>query len=396
MKPLRNLVLIQQKSTYKEEKTESGLFLVSGEAANYNFKSDAESTADVLQKVNPTQNQLIGKLVEFNRKKNGKYYNFHPGDTGNDLTLLENNSKLKDIIFGRKGNAGEIVELGGSCKYFSASDTVIFKKNSNYNYDLRSEGNDLVFVEEKDILVKKEGDQYFVHPEYIIIKISKESREDVFKRKFKNDKGEDMVLFLPTPSHKSDANHSEYFVTCGEVYGVGAKVKNIRAGDIGILSYLCDNDEDIIVGYEGEDKLIVVKPFTTYCEKEVVVYANKRSHRDQIVQSVGDYDELSQLIGVIRGEELLAIDPYIFLKHEETIVNKKTPSGVMYTVDEKIIKRQILSISEESQERTGLKKGDFVIMDDFDLFDAKLEDRTISVINDVDIMFPQNEVVLEK
>jgi co-chaperonin GroES (HSP10) len=389
MKPLRDLVLIQQKVTYKEEKTDSGLFIVSGESANYNFKTEHESAADIFQKKSPTQGEFIGKLIEFNRKKNGRYYNFHPGDTGNDLSLVEKNEKLKDIIFGRKGNTGEVVELGDRCKYFDKQDMVIFKKNSNYNYDTRSLGNDLVFVEEKDILVKKDGEKYFVHPEYIIIKISKESRDNVFKRKFKNDAGEEMVLFLPTPTEKLDANHSEYFVTCGEVYGVGAEVKNIFIGDIGIVNYQVDNDEEIIVGYEGEDKLIVIKPFTTRCEKEIVAYANRRSNRDQIVQSVGDYDELSQLIGIIRGEELIAIDPYIFLKHEETIVSKKTKSGIHYTEDEKIIKREILAISEESEKRTNLKKGQFVIMDDFDVFNATLEDRVVSCINDVDIMAPE-------
>lgn len=395
MKPLRDLVLIQQKSTYKEEKTDGGLYVVSGEASNYNFKAENESTAEILQKINPTKNELIGKLVEFNRKKNGKHYDFHPASAGDSSKLgaLEKNERLKDIIFGRKGNIGVIVDGGDGCKYFGKDDCVIFRKNSNYNYDLRGIGEDLILVEEKDILVKKEGDSYFVHPDYVIVKISKESRDDVFRRKLKNDKGEEIILFLPTHTEKSDANHSEYFVTCGEIYGVGSNVKNVNIGDTAILDYRTDNDDEIIIGYEGEDKLIVTTAITTRHEDELVVYANQRSRRDQIVHSKDDYLETCQLLGVIRNGELFPRDPFVFLHHESTIVNKKTASGITYTVDEKIIKRQILAISEESKKRCGLQAGEWVVMDDFDLFSITLEDRKISAINDIDIMCPAETLV---
>ncbi len=387
MKPLRDLILVQRQDLRKEEKTESGLYLVTGEAANYNFKEDEDVMSTVVNKKTPTQKEFIGKLVETSKKKHGKHFEFYPGGGDVNLSKIETNERLKDIIFGRKDNSGKIIEVGDECKHFKKDETIIYKKHSEV-YDMSGVGKDYVLVQEKDVLVKKENGNYFVHPDYVIVKISKESRDNVFRKKLIDDNGKEVFLFIPAPTDKSDERHSQFFVTCGEIYGVGSNIKEVEVGDTAILNYLVDNEDDIIIGYEGEDKLIVTTAITTRHETDYIVYANRRSPRDQIVSSKGDYIETCQLLGVVRNNELLPRDPYVFISHESTIVSKTTKSGIQYKVDEKIIKRKILALSEVSKKRCGLEVGEWVIMDDFDVFSITLDDKIISAINDIDIMCP--------
>lgn len=383
MRPLRNLVLVKQELIRTEEKSEGGIYLIKGDTSLYDFKR--ENTIDeILHKNDTGRIGLLGRLLEYNRKKNGTHYEFYRGEQDKNMASIETNEALKDLVFGRKDSSGVVQSIGDKCKYFKEGDKVIFKKNSGYHVAFGE--NDLIMVEENDILAKKEGNDYFVHPDCVIVKISKEARDNVFKRKVVDNAGNEVTIFLPAPSQKSDGNYTEYFVTCGEVYAVGDNVKNTQTGDIGILNYLCDNEEDIIVGYEGEDKLIVVSAVTKRHTETLIAYANRRSSRDQIVYEKDDYENMSQLLGVVRDKELIAHDPYIFLKHENTIIEKKTQSGIHYSVDEKIIKREVLAISEESHKITGIKKGDVITIDDFDVFNITLDDGVISAVNDIDVM----------
>ena len=114
---------------------------------------------------------------------------------------------------------------------------------------------------------------------------------------------------------------------------------------------------------------------------------NRRNKRDEIVWLAGDYDQLSGLLGVIRGNEIIANAPYIFFKHESNIRTMVSKKGMMYDAAEKIIEREVLAISKESSEKYGVKVGDIVTLDDYDLFDVKLSDElAITAVNDCDIL----------
>lgn len=387
MKPLRDLVLVSQNSVSKEEKTASGLVLLSSEAANYNFSDDGVMKMDVVHKKEATKKDLTGRLIEASKKATGNHLEFYPGGGQVNMAALENNERLKDIVWGRKHNSGTIISKGNKCNFFKEGDEVIFKKSAG-KHDVSSEAEDHILIQESDILVKKEGDKYTVAPESIIVKISKESRDNVFKRKFKNENGEDCFLFIPAPTDEADERHPQFFVTCGQVVLVGEKVKSIQAGDTCILDYSVDNNENIIIGYEGEDKLIVVNAVTTRHTDYEVVHTERRT---QIVSSPGDYKETSSVLGVIRGEELISIDPFVFINHESTVVSQQTASGIHYTEDKKIVERTILAISKESEDLMKVRQGEKILVDDFDLFDLHLDGRTICCINDIDIIGKSRE-----
>ena len=57
-----------------------------------------------------------------------------------------------------------------------------------------------------------------------------------------------------------------------------------------------DNDEKIIVGYDGDDKIVAVNSVTTRHQETYIEYANRKSPKDQIVWCRGDYNNISKLI----------------------------------------------------------------------------------------------------
>lgn len=354
MKPLKDLVLIKQEEAVKEIKRPSGIVLLSTENNRYQI--------------------------------------------GDEETLLQ------DLIKKPKTNKGDIVSAGNGCKYFSEGDNVIYKKGHEVSL-IEYNGDACAFVKESDILVKYSGKSFLVNPDYVLVKITLEARLELFNKKIRRDDGTEVLLFIGGDKGKDDADANSIFVGSGEVVAVGANIKNVEQGDLGLISYLCDNDDSIIVGYYGQDKIIAVKAITTRHKEKLMSYASRRPVRDnkgkevvvegklqtyskdRIVYDKDDYDELSSLYGVVRDNKLIPVEPYCFLEHEETKVMKVGSGGIIFEEDEKIITRKLLAVSEESKDRVGVEAGMTIVGDDYDFFVIEFEGRKISAINDVDILY---------
>lgn len=349
-KPLRDLLLIEQEEIVKEEVRESGIVLL---------------------------------------KSN---FNLYGWDDGGE--------KEQDMIDKKKQNKGTILASGQKCSFFSAEDKIIYKKNTEQK-KLFYDGRECVLVSETDILCKETESGLVCHPDNLIIKISRESRDAVFTRKIKRDDGSVADLFMYNPTGGKDSeNHDKHFVASGIVVGVGSNISYVMVNDVAILDYKLDNDDDIIVGYDGYDKLIVASSVTKYSENEEWVYANRRTEDDRKrkafgqllcphdiqVGKPGDYENMAQVMGVVRGEQLISFDPYVFLQHEETVIQKVSAAGILYSEDEKILKRKVLFASMASQEKYHIRPGADVVVDDFDIFDIYFEGKRISAVNDVDII----------
>ncbi len=338
MQPLRNGVLIERKQLVSEEKRASGIILLKSDFNLYQFDND--------------------------------------------------NQRATDIISKKKQNTGKVIAKGDDCIFVNVGDEVIYKKNSEQAnaHSLFYEGRDCVLVAEENVLSREVNGLNEVHPNCIVVKITKESREAIFSKKIRKDNGEWIDLIVTIPPEDDAENHSQFFVSAGEVVCVGTNIKTVQSGDIAIIDYRADNDESIIVGYEGYDKLIAVVSVTTRHQEDLVVHADRKTRRTQQVWCKGDYNELSFLIGVLRGDRLIPIEPYVFLEHKDTIVDMKTKSGIEYKVDQKILERKVLAVSSESETNFGIQAGQTILIDDFDCFNVMIEGRKITAFNDVDII----------
>lgn len=335
MKPLRDLLLIELEDSVKEEVRPSGIILLS------------------------TSNNL-----------------YQIGDE---------ESVLQDLIKRPKMNKGKVIATGERCTYFSTGNTVIYKKGTEATI-IENGGNQCALVKQDNVLVVFNGNEYLPHPDYILVKITKEAREALYNKKIKRDDGTEVLLFISADKGVDDEDSSKYFVSSGEIVKAGVNVKYVKEGDLALISYLCDNDNTIIVGYDGDDKIIAVRAITTRHSTDNVFYGHGKV-RDQIVWQKGEYEELASVYGVVSGEMLIPIEPYVFLEHEETKVMKIGGGGIIYEEDEKIIKRQVLATSQESNYHYGVCQGDTVVVDDFDVFTIEFNGNKISAINDCDIMY---------
>jgi co-chaperonin GroES (HSP10) len=283
--------------------------------------------------------------------------------------------------------------------FYKVGDVVILKSYSGVQLD---EG----MLVPKGLVMGtcNENESITPEPDSVIIKIRKEDRDALFAKTITRDDGTKVKLFIAQPVSADDVTANEKFVSCGEIVSRGTNVKLFECGDLAILDYTLDNDESVIVGYEGDDKLVAVKAHTTFVDRDLVVYAHRepqktqgnakamRVSRDQIVQHKGDYNEMSLVLGVIRGEKLIANEPFVFLDYEDTKIMKVAAGGLIYEEDRKYLNKSILGLSPESAEKYGLDTSKKYLVDDFDIFIVTLLDGSrMYCINDRDIIAEVNE-----
>mgnify|MGYP006935482845 CR=1 FL=1 len=222
----------------------------------------------------------------------------------------------------------------------------------------------------------------------ILIRISSELRESIYSKEILDSKGNKVKLFKNVKEDDYlDERASFLNVQTGIVEEVSDSTCNAKKGDIALINYDICNSPQRFYKADGDDNIYFLEANTTYHETDNIAYRTQRSKRDEIVWSAGDIDELSGLLGVISENKLMANPPFVFLKHQSNIQTMISPSGMMYDESKKIIEREVLAISEESSLKYGIKVGDIVTIDDYDLFSVRLDDQTaIDCINDQDIL----------
>jgi co-chaperonin GroES (HSP10) len=222
---------------------------------------------------------------------------------------------------------GHVVAKGDECTYLNVGDKVVWGKGMHTMFYEEERKEYTLFKEEKFILARCNDDgSYDVHPDNVLIKITKDERDKLFKKKIKRDDGSECELFLTVEPDKQDDRRSTIYVQTGIVMAVGSNVKDVLVGDTAIMNYTTDNNETIIVGYDNGNKLVVIDGNTTYHDSDDVVDANRRSPRNTILNKKDDYDTISPLLGVVRNDEIIARMPYVFLSHEKKYYSKNFSS----------------------------------------------------------------------
>lgn len=222
----------------------------------------------------------------------------------------------------------------------------------------------------------------------IFVRITKESRENIYSKEIIRHDGTKVRLWKAMQATDDiDERQSFLNVQTGIVEAVSDKISWIKKGDMALLNYDVCNSPGRFLRKDGEDSIYFVEANTTYHDDDEVAYQNRRTRRDQIVHVKGDLCELSPLLGILRGDELIANDPYVFFDQISNIVTKVSAAKIMYTEKQKILTRKVIAIGEKSTEKYGIKKGDTVMLDDFDSFSVKLDDdHGIDCINDEDVL----------
>ncbi len=178
---------------------------------------------------------------------------------------------------------------------------------------------------------------------------------------------------------------SALFVREGEVIKVGRYVDNIQEGDTAILDYKVDNDENLTIGWVGEDKIVAPVALTEYVEKTEVYSANRQTKKDTIISKEGEINAISDILCVIRNGEFFAQDPYVIMKFQPATEKKETLSGIVYDEHYKYVDLEVLAVSDYSRRKYGIVKGCTAKVLETDTFRVDTSKAIILVCNDSDI-----------
>jgi co-chaperonin GroES (HSP10) len=212
----------------------------------------------------------------------------------------------------------------------------------------------------------------------VLIKITRKQQEDITSKMIKRDDGTTVRLFIE-PGY--DPGYDRRFmqnVSIGEVIAVGKKITKVEEGDIAVLDYLVRNDIDVFVGYFNDRDLIVSVKGETSIHKE----DSLPSQTGRMAWIKGDYDTISPLMGVVRGDKVIAFDPYVFLVAKRPVILTVLPNNQVIETKETISTRTVLSAPEES----GVEEGDEVTFKSDDMFPRYVNEKELSVIFKDDIL----------
>lgn len=223
---------------------------------------------------------------------------------------------------------------------------------------------------------QKEKVQISPHPDKVLIKVSQANWNSLFSKYITVKGGKKVELFTDIEETEGFEKRFSQNVSVGIIVAVGANITNITKGDVAIIDYAVTGNDDALVGFVNGDRLVSIDVVTTYHKEDSVPQLNGRH---AFVE--GDYDNLSRLLGVIRMGQLIALSPYVFLKHEDATKLAVSKEGLMHEHKPIICKRKVLSAGKDCI----AQEGDTVIIKEADLFSRVVDNKEISVIFDRDI-----------
>lgn len=290
-------------------------------------------------------------------------------------------------MFSKKNTiTAKVIYANKSVPFLKEGDRIVVNPTKGVKATIDME--DMTIISKDQFIAKiDESGKFIVPPDSVMVRIKKEDTDSLYSKWIVKDDGTKVQLFIqPEPDKHSD-KRSKVFVSLGEVAQAGSNVSWINEGDIALLDYTVDNFTDNILYYDDDDnKYVVIDGVTTFHKHDTWAYGNRVNPKDTLVSKAGDMDVISPLLGVVRDGELIANFPYVFLEHRSNIVEKISQSGIIFSDMEFIAKRKIIAASERSGVKYGVKKGQFIVVSEFDIFDVKLKDGMIQCTLDADIL----------
>lgn len=234
-----------------------------------------------------------------------------------------------------------------------------------------------------------------VHPNKVLIRINKHDRKKTFEKDITRFDGEVIQLITSLEANQGEEASYGQAVQVGDVIGVGANVDWVKEGDRAILDYTVDiNDSNVVYAYSQHDKVVCINAISRYHDSDFIIPANKNRQTDQYVYRVGDLDESSMLIGVIRDGVILPNFPYVILAYRPIKQEYIQPKGTLHMmlVEESIISRTVIAVHPQSK----LKIGDVIVVESDSLFDRSADEKMMSVVYEHDVLATENKWVISR
>lgn len=232
---------------------------------------------------------------------------------------------------------------------------------------------------------KKRVSQFIKHeklsiipaPNRVLIRITKKQIEDLISKEITKDDGTKSRLFFE--SIRFDQGYDRAFqqnVCVGQAVGVGDNIHDINIGDSVILDYLSTSLTDDMIGMVSGDQMISILAHTTYHQSNAVMINGRRAW------AKGDYDHISRILGVVRGDKLIPFDPYVFVEYESDFLSILNDMGEKMRSTAAVISRTVIATPENCI----YKCGDQIKIKRDDWFDREVSGRKIAIVFKQDIL----------
>lgn len=218
-------------------------------------------------------------------------------------------------------------------------------------------------------------------PNRVLIKITAKQMEDLISKEItKPDGTKTRLFFEPILFDKSFERSFQQNVSIGECIGVGSNVEDVKVGDIVILDYLVSGLLDDTVGWLSGDQIISIIAHTTYHKKSSTLINGRRAW------AAGDYDHISRILGLVRGDTLIPFDPYVFMEYKSDYIKILSVRGEAMRSSEAVVTREVIASPEDCL----WKCGDKIFLKKDDWFDREVNGRKIAVLFKNDILCKSN------
>lgn len=219
----------------------------------------------------------------------------------------------------------------------------------------------------------------------VLVRISKDDRNANTEREIITNTGERIRFFIrhAPDSIAEQKDNNELSVRVGCIIGVSDGVSGLKKGDIAILDYTIDIDEQYFVTMDNGDKIVAVPCATTLCKEELIATSadEKYLERNVIVQKPGDVEQLSLLLGIVRGTKFIPNNHYLFCEPQVPVQQ----SLILFSSpvkQETSVQRKVLFAGKQS----GFKAGQFIVAIKDSNFTVNIADRRFEIIPVTDVL----------
>lgn len=222
-----------------------------------------------------------------------------------------------------------------------------------------------------------------LRPGAVLAKISGEDKRQIFEKDVESSSGSIVSLIT---SLKADIEADEFYsqsVYVATVIGIADDIDHIKIGDIIVIDYLADTDDEKIAYVEGDDKVVLLDVNTKYHTEDRIAYASMNSRMDTYTWRKGDVESQSWIYAIFNNGNLTVNNDYLLLEHRDLTWEGKTSSGLISFFSEgDIVVRKVIKAPISSK----VKAGDIIVTEAFALLERSIDIYNFDVIMELDVL----------
>jgi hypothetical protein len=199
---------------------------------------------------------------------------------------------------------------------------------------------------------------YTVTGDNVILKFDKEDYFSIYSKKVKTSSG-GIITFDFDTYYSEETKEFKYARETAEVIAIGKDVKLCQVGDTALLDYMVDMDFDNVLFEDHKTKIVFLKEGNVVQTESHGVWSSTGVWSP--IWSAGDTTQFSNIIGVIRDNNIICNNEYVIYKFEDVDNQfELSQSGIWLPKEDKTNKEMVHMTIEFCAYDSKYKVGDVV------------------------------------